>query len=264
MNEFLEEEDYLIYKFNTEEDFSMDVFINKTFLFLSYISVYDEQIYFSIDFSSIMFKLEYKENISIDSIINLINTEKNKMYDLIKELYLLKKESFKRYLLEDDAIHTLFLNNNRDLFQQYRLMIDNFLKGENSFSIESLFECGLYVYCSIEDSNCYYPLVNILEDLHHKAKNKLSKEIYDKLQNEIDENHEITAYRGSKVENINGFSYTLSYDQAKFFANRWHKKGGIITKYKIKVKDIIAYTNRRKEKEIITKNARFIDKILLN
>ncbi|HFL3696592.1 TPA: hypothetical protein ACG3QY_001702 [Clostridioides difficile] len=265
MNEFfLEKENHIIYKFNIKEDFSMDAFINKTFLFLSYISVYDEQIYFSVDFSHIVFNLKYEEIISIDSIINLINTEEYKIYNLIKKIYLSRKEFFESYLLEDDAKHALFLNNKRDLFQQYKLMIDNFLKGKNSFSIKSLFECGLYVYCNIEDSSCYCQLVNILECLHNKIKNELFKDIYDKLQNEIDENHEIIAYRGSKIENINGFSYTLSYDKAKFFANRWNKRGGIITKYKIKIKDIIAYTNMRKEKEIITKNARLIDKILLN
>ncbi|EQF29679.1 hypothetical protein QEW_4626 [Clostridioides difficile CD160] len=262
MNEFfLEKEDTIIYKFYINDDFSADIIIDKTFLFLSYISVYDTQIYFSIDFSYIMFKLGHKEVTSID---NIIYTKKNEICNLVIELYLSKKESFKESLLEDDATHALFLNNKRDLFQQYKLMIDNFLESENCFSIKSLFECGLYVYCSIEDSNCYYQLVNILEDLFLQRKDEFTKEIYYKLQDEIDENYEITAYRGSKAKNINGFSYTLSYDQAKFFATRWDKNGGIIAKYKIKIKDIIAYTNIRKEKEVITKNARLIDKIILN
>lgn len=62
---------------------------------------------------------------------------------------------------------------------------------------------------------------------------------------------EITIWRGSKSKNgYKGCSYTLDEDVAKWFANRYDKKGYLF-KAKIKKEDVIAYKTSRSETELI-------------
>lgn len=58
-------------------------------------------------------------------------------------------------------------------------------------------------------------------------------------------------YRGYQDEDFkDGMSYTLSLDIAKFFANRFNNRGKI-KEIIVNKKDVYAYTNDRKEQEII-------------
>ena len=64
--------------------------------------------------------------------------------------------------------------------------------------------------------------------------------------------NEITIYRGLMPKaRKEGLSWTLSYDKAKWFANRFQDKQGIIYQATVKKSDIIAYLSDRNEDEVI-------------
>ena len=68
------------------------------------------------------------------------------------------------------------------------------------------------------------------------------------LLEKLDE--ELTIYRGCVDANENGFSYTLSKDKAKWFAERLGKQGKVLVK-NVKKSDCFAYVSQRWEAEII-------------
>lgn len=60
-----------------------------------------------------------------------------------------------------------------------------------------------------------------------------------------------TVYRGTKKENdYDALSWTLDYEKAEWFANRFGTKGKVISK-KVKRKDVLAFFNDEDESEII-------------
>ena len=62
----------------------------------------------------------------------------------------------------------------------------------------------------------------------------------------------LTIYRGYVEKmNKNGFSYTLDYDKAEWFSNRFGKKNAGVIKKNINKKDAFAYMGGRNESEII-------------
>lgn len=61
----------------------------------------------------------------------------------------------------------------------------------------------------------------------------------------------VTCHRGyTPGKNMNGISYTLSYEKAQWFANRFSKNGKVITLKVPKIK-IFAYLSGRNEQEVI-------------
>lgn len=72
------------------------------------------------------------------------------------------------------------------------------------------------------------------------------KEFQDKLPKTI------TVYRGVSKGSVNGLSWTLSYDKAKWFANRLSSKAeNTVYIGKINKEDIFCFTDCRNEKELI-------------
>lgn len=62
---------------------------------------------------------------------------------------------------------------------------------------------------------------------------------------------EFTIYRGHQSKNKSGYSWTLSYWRAKWFANRFKQSGSGVAKATVKKKDIVAVLLGRGEFEII-------------
>lgn len=63
--------------------------------------------------------------------------------------------------------------------------------------------------------------------------------------------NELIIYRGCvKGLNENGLSWTLSKDQAEWFAKRFDKDG-IVIERRINKKNIVAYFNSRGEEEVV-------------
>lgn len=64
---------------------------------------------------------------------------------------------------------------------------------------------------------------------------------------------EVVVYRGHQSVNKNGYSWTLSYWKAKWFASRFNKSKNSVAKGVVKKQDIIAALTRRGEFEIVLK-----------
>ena len=60
----------------------------------------------------------------------------------------------------------------------------------------------------------------------------------------------LTIYRGHQYINKDGFSWTLNFKKALWFASRFNKAGTVDKKVVLK-KDILAYLSKRNEEEII-------------
>lgn len=98
-------------------------------------------------------------------------------------------------------------------------------------------------------NNDVIPLSTIIKWFKNASKQSLMYAdefaYYDSLPDEF------TVYRGIGSEsNKKGISYTLSLEKAEWFANRFQKKGYVLTGT-AKKKDVIAYFNRREEQEIL-------------
>lgn len=64
--------------------------------------------------------------------------------------------------------------------------------------------------------------------------------------------NEITVYRGYTIGlNKQGFSYSLSEEKARWFAERFNREKACVSMRKVKKEDIFAYTSARNEDEII-------------
>lgn len=93
-----------------------------------------------------------------------------------------------------------------------------------------------------------YILVSLFRNVKDKQliMDEEELEIYNKLDNEI------TIYRGlqGKKAKVRALSWTLSLDKAKWFANRWIKKGDIYSAT-IDKENIFMYEDGRDEQEIV-------------
>jgi hypothetical protein len=98
-------------------------------------------------------------------------------------------------------------------------------------------------------NNDVIPLSTIIKWFKNASKQSLMDAdefaYYDSLPDKF------TVYRGIGSEsNKKGISYTLSLEKAEWFANRFQKKGYVLTGT-AKKKDVLAYFNRREEQEIL-------------
>ncbi|HBG5344197.1 TPA: hypothetical protein KQG29_001561 [Clostridioides difficile] len=264
-DKFLKKENYLFYIFNDKNnEYSSYVSIRTDFIFISKVIVQDTELFFSIDLFSLLFKFDLNSNLSITLIKKLILENENEITKLIKDIYTYRKKCFHDALLEDNAIKAVGLHDNSDLFEQYSLMVNNFLEDETkSFTNKSLYKCGMYVYSQIEDGSCYVNLVTLIEKISLSIKDNVMSNLNNQLINKLNKNQELLVYRGSSNKNLNGFSYTLSYETAIRFAKRFYREKAFISKYKVNIKDVLMYITDRNEEEIVTKRAILLDRILL-
>lgn len=72
----------------------------------------------------------------------------------------------------------------------------------------------------------------------------------------------VTIYRGVtsyNADNIKALSWTLDYDKAEWFANRFGEEDGTVYEAEIEKAHILAYFNRRNESEVIVDPKHLID-----
>ncbi|HBE9444542.1 hypothetical protein [Clostridioides difficile] len=264
-DKFFKKENYLFYIFDDKNnEYSSYVAIRTDFIFISKVIIHDTELFFSIDLFSILFKFDLNNNLSITLIKKLILENEDKIAELIKDIYIYRKKYFNDALLEGNAVKAVNLHDKSDLFEQYSLMVNNFLENESkSFTTESLYQCGMYVYSQIEDGSCYIKLIDLIEKLLLNIKGNVMNNLNNQLINKLNKNNELLVYRGSGNKNLNGFSYTLSYETAFKFARPFDREKAIISKYKVNIKDVLMYITDRKEDEIVTKHAILLDRISL-
>lgn len=80
---------------------------------------------------------------------------------------------------------------------------------------------------------------------------KIQKQLKKRLKKQTDKDGYITIYRGFNGRNReDGNSYTLSKEKAIWFANRFRKES-YVNKYKIHIRDVLAFITDRNEAEIV-------------
>lgn len=173
-------------------------------------------------------------------------------------IYISSLEYNSSYYEEDEEQTRIERINKADRFSQCLSAIN---KG-NRFDYLN----WLHKDCLITDQECadaVYSIWTMQENFYHcgMSKEKLIKMIkiaekYPLLQSDIDDLSDedtVTIYRGVKVNNYRGLSWTIDKNVAEWFARRFGHNGdkcyifiGIINK-----KDILALFNSRNEKEVV-------------
>lgn len=87
-----------------------------------------------------------------------------------------------------------------------------------------------------------------------EERNERMKELLEEVGNV----EEVTIYRGSYDDIRDGYSWTTSYDDAHFFANRFDKNGTIFEGI-VRMSDILDYYNNRGEHEVLVNPRNVID-----
>lgn len=174
-------------------------------------------------------------------------------------IVLLNKDNYKKYL---DERFKLIIDNSKDLDSLFARInkpyrVDFLELISSMLNDEELTEILDWTWTATE-----FPCQNGVANLNRLFKrfdkfqvmDKLDKKQYDELPKII------TIYRGlqDKKARIRGLSWTISLEQARWFANRWDKKGDVY-EAKIEKCDIYHYTNSRNEKEIIVNPYRLFD-----
>lgn len=137
----------------------------------------------------------------------------------------------------------------RDVVPVLEKMID-----EGTYSNKYLYDFICEHWSSIEDG---YDLETLFEHLdffrfNYKCRKEITKQLKKQLKKQIDTDGYVTVYRGfNKYSREDGNSFTLSKDVAIYFSNRWGKNEGYVNKYKVHIKNVVAFITDRNEAEII-------------
>jgi hypothetical protein len=153
-----------------------------------------------------------------------------------------RKKLSEDYLKEKDFSSYVFVHE-----RPYRLWA--FIKIKDKLDDKSYWELLSDIW--IDSENIYQNQQTWKLLLKSKRSNKeffmdkKERKSFNKLQEEI------TVYRGHDGKNEKGFSYTLSKEKAKWFAQRFNSQNSQIKELTIKKEDAFALLMRRGEQEII-------------
>lgn len=86
--------------------------------------------------------------------------------------------------------------------------------------------------------------------------NKEELEVFNNLDDEVTIYRGVTSYN---ADNVKALSWTLDYDKAEWFANRFNEENGTVYEAQIERSHILAYFDRRNEFEIIVDPEYLID-----
>lgn len=210
--------------------------------FMDYISYEDEQICFSKDKMSIMFNFNIKED-DVDDIIQSVL----KLSKMFKEIY-------SKSVKEKNIFSATSFCEKRDLTSFFYKMLSNM-----DFDYKALYEFAATSYSRIECDYGYDNLIYGMEICISKDES-IIKDLKKALK-KYTKDGTLKVYRGTNEKNRdNGYSYTLDYKVAKFFANRWGKKGKV-NEYEININDVIAFIDSG-ESEIIAKKSVFKKEVI--
>lgn len=210
--------------------------------FISFVEYSDKYITFSKQLTDLMFhyNLDLSGELPVEEIVD-------SMLDLAKKF----KSIYNKGLKNDEPSTATMFCDKRDKTKQFYKLINN-----GGFSDKAMYDYSKDIYSSIEDSYGYDLIVMGMK--HYFSKDISIKEELEKALEGHLEGRFLTIYRGINEKNrVDGLSYTLSTDVAKFFAKRWTKKG-YVNKYRVNIDDVIAFIDNG-EKEIITDKAILIE-----
>lgn len=166
---------------------------------------------------------------------------------------------------------------NKKKWNQWKKERTEIINGCSLDSIELLMEKGFYYdflleikdYLSKEDFNSFLAEAYVLVEQPSSYKDEII-ELFSNSDRDILMNEEekkiyeilpdvITVYRGVQYEeHASGISWTLSEEQAEWFADRFDGTGFVFSA-KIKKEDIFAYFDSREEEEIVLNPEKLFD-----
>lgn len=210
--------------------------------FISFVEYDDGEITFSKQLNDILFyyNIEMTGEFPAEKIVDAMLDYAKKF----KEMYNIGVEN------DDPEIATMFCDKRDKTKQFYNMMINE------HFSEKAMYEFAKSSYSSIECDYGYDLLFKYMKRYITRDIN-IKKEIKTALKSHL-KGSILEVYRGINSRNrVNGLSFTLDIEVAKYFANRW-SNGGYVNKYKVNINDVIAFIDNG-EQEIITDKAILIE-----
>lgn len=210
--------------------------------FISFVEYDDGEITFSKQLTDLMFlyNLDLSGDLPAEKIVD-------GMLDLAEKF----KDTYNKGVKEDNPSYATMFCDKRDRTKQFYYMMYN-----DQFSDRAMYEFAKDTYSGIECDYGYDLLFRGMEYYYSQdisIKEEISKALEGHIKGSI-----LVVYRGINEKNrIDGLSYTLDLETAKFFANRWGKEG-YVNKYEVNIDDVLAFIDNG-EKEIITNNAILIE-----
>lgn len=168
---------------------------------------------------------------------------------VINRGYLAKKSYVEKKLKEKNYTGVLVLYE-----RPYRL--EKFCQFRNELTDEQYWDTLAWIWTDSENLWQYGPILGMLLNSDRPQKEKMMTEDEANFLANLPE--EFTIYRGHHGHNKSGYSWTLSYTRALWFARRWegnYKKQGVL-KATVKKTDVIALLMNRKELEIVVDPSR--------
>lgn len=186
---------------------------------------------------------------------NLRDMDANKLKKELVELSKRKSNDIDKWLLAFDGYGQ---NMGTDSINIYNFYTE--LHMEDRIPPAVQFPLFMHIYVHYPVKKCFGKyLLEAYDNYPEQMKEKLRKDMDDKLGNCKNENGCIIVYRGeyidaefgSSIEIGQAISFTLDYKKALFFACRWSPKKANVYTAKVAVEDIIYYTNDLDESEVI-------------
>lgn len=231
---------------NDEFSISIKVYPDNPFKTFAYFE--SEDLYFSASILEITDSKSYSKNQDFNqSVVDHLLDKAKKIASAIEKG------------IDTRNIYKFFEHHNEP---DYKKQIDKIMAFDDwIFSEPEWYEFCVYAYSKIDNYPEYQNgLIEYIEMFKNADNEFISDSIYERLSNFI-KGDSITVYRGFNNENlIDGVSYTLDYNTASFFANRFGT-GGYINKYNVNIEDVLAFIEKEtdNEQEIITYNAILVE-----
>lgn len=181
---------------------------------------------------------------------NITYSQRKVMEEQINNIY---NSSMKLSELKSAVV--LYSNDKYDDFlERFETPIENLNNDDKAELYKDL-------YTNVKYQNITIP--NLILS-HYEDEGMSSREIKNILDNvEFDDKGEVMVYRGiNKYNTIDGSSYTLSKEKAKWFSTRFDDEENVISA-KVKLEDIIFYSNNREEQEVFLTDSK-VEEIINN
>ncbi|MGL5712227.1 MAG: hypothetical protein ACRCX2_04355 [Paraclostridium sp.] len=234
------------------DEYNVSIYHIEDLPMLSYAHIDTDELCLSRDLVTIYFdnRLNKKKGDSLTDYGQLKELDKDIVEEIMLEMLDMVKDKFEDAKEVDCPHDAFYIIDKRDLTCQFYKCVVN-----QSFSPQALYYFGIECYQRIEDNYGYEIIFPILKQFREDLK-VIGEKLSRVLALEMDKDGFITVYRGfNNRSRVNGTSYTLDRNIAKFFANRWKsQEEGYIKTYKVHIDDVVAFIDTG-EKEILTDNA---------
>lgn len=236
-----------IYK---NRDVKIKKYISKDFVYLSYITYEDDNLFFSKKIADVAGVYYLSNNINI-GVLEIEKVEDSLLCEIVLETYLPTYQTFlKKGVDENNILTCITLHEKTDLARQYMKLALN-----SSFGSASLYELSKHMY-QVNENDAYFDMaLDFMKSaLYGVGGEKIKSSVSDELSDFIDEDGFLFVYRGfNKFSREDGVSFTLKKEVADFFARRWDSDGEVRT-YNVHIDNVIAFLGNG-ELEIVTENA---------